>query len=69
MSEAEIELLKAIEDETDVVMDPLANCDQDEVLKLLSATSTARREAEAMLSDIGFEDKIKERRKKRRMNS
>lgn len=69
VSEAEIELLKAIEDETDVVMDPLANCDQDEVLKLLSATSTARREAEAMLSDIGFEDKIKERRKKRRMNS
>ena len=66
VSEAEIELLQAIEAETDVSMEPL-ECDQDTVLKLLSATSAARREAEAMLSDIGFEEKIKERRRKRKL--
>lgn len=67
VSEAEVELLQAIETETDVSMEPL-ECVEETVLKLLSATSSARREAEAMLNDIGFEDKIKERRKKRKLN-
>ena len=66
VSEAEITLIKTIEEETDVTMDELPGCDEDTVLKLLSATSTARREAEALLNDIGFEDKIKERRRKRK---
>lgn len=68
VSEAEIELLQSIESETDVSMEAL-ECDQETVLKLLSATSVARREAEAMLSDIGFEDKIKERRRKRKLDN
>jgi ATP-dependent RNA helicase DDX49/DBP8 len=67
VSEAEVELLQTIEAETDITMEALNNCEEDTVLKLLTATSTARREAEAMLQDIGFEDKIKERRKKRRL--
>ena len=66
VSEAEIELLQSIEQETSVVMDNL-HCDEQTVLALLSKTSAARREAEAMLSEIGFEDKIKERRRKRKI--
>ena len=68
VSEAEIELLKSIETETDVQMTQL-ECDEDTVLKLLSATSSARRLAESMLTEIGFEDKIKERRRKRKLVS
>jgi ATP-dependent RNA helicase DDX49/DBP8 len=69
VSESEIELIKTIEAQTDVKMDALPDCEEDTVLKLLSTTSTARREAEALLNDIGFEDKVKERRKKRKLIS
>jgi ATP-dependent RNA helicase DDX49/DBP8 len=67
VSENEVELLQSIEAETDITMEPLDKCEEDSVLKLLSATSAARREAESLLHDIGFEDKIKERRKKRKL--
>jgi ATP-dependent RNA helicase DDX49/DBP8 len=69
VSEAEIDLLHDIEQATDVTMEEHGNCDEDIVLKLLTPTSTARREAEALLNDVGFEDKIKERRKKRKLTS
>jgi len=67
VSEAEIELLKSIESDTDVNMTQLDECEEDTVLQLLSTTSSARREAESLLTDIGFEDKIKDRRRKRKM--
>jgi ATP-dependent RNA helicase DDX49/DBP8 len=68
VSEAEIELMESIEQATGIELSRL-DCEEDTVLKLLSATSSARREAEAMLNDIGFEDKIKERRKKRKLGN
>lgn len=66
VSESEIQLLQSIEAETGLTLEPLV-CDEETVLELLPKTSAARREAEAMLNEIGFEDKIKERRKRRRL--
>ncbi len=64
VSEEETKLQKAIQDEVSVDMQLLA-CNDDVVLKLLPATSAARRKAEAILQEVGFEEKVKQRGIKR----
>ena len=65
VSESEIDLLHAIEKATYTTLEQLT-LDENTVLLLLSKTSVARREAESMLNEIGFEDKIKQRRQQKR---
>ena len=57
VSDEDVEILKAIEADISVTMESVS-FDEDVVLERLSATSTARREAEAMLKQSGFEEKL-----------
>jgi ATP-dependent RNA helicase DDX49/DBP8 len=67
VSEEEMKLLDAIREDIGVEVEPL-ECEQETVLKLLPVTSSARRKAEAILQEVGFEERIKERGIKRRKN-
>lgn len=64
ISEEEAKLQQAIQEELSVHMQPLP-CDNEVVMKLLPGTSAARRKAEAILQEVGFEERIKQRGIKR----
>jgi len=64
ISDSEIDILKAIEEEIGSTMEPVSY-PEDTVLERLTATSTARREAEAILTDTGFDEKLKQYKKQR----
>jgi len=57
VSDEDVEILKAIEEDIAITMDPVIY-DEEVVLERLTATSTARREAEAMLKQSGFDEKL-----------
>ena len=57
VSDEDIGILRAIEEDISTTMEPLT-FDEDTVLERLTATSTARREAESMLKQSGFDEKL-----------
>ena len=57
VSDEDIEVLKAIEEDISTTMEEVT-FDEDIVLERLTTTSTARREAEAILKQSGFDEKL-----------
>ncbi|KAF4663993.1 putative RNA helicase [Perkinsus chesapeaki] len=67
VTEGDVQLVKSVEERMGVTMEKLEIEDEDAtILKLLTKTSKAVQEAELMLFEVGFDEKIKESKRRKR---
>lgn len=68
VSESEVQLLQAIEAEQNILFSEFAAFEgeiEEKIVKSLGKISKAKNEAEILLSEIGFDERLKERKRKR----